>query len=61
MLGDAELILGLTAEGEANEGKAVIKPEHMESIDTQPVRDLLEDILEGGRDAFETRRLKYGF
>ena len=61
VLGDAELILGLTAEGEADEGKAVIKPGHMGSIDTQPVRDLLENILEGGRDAFETRRLKYGF
>ena len=55
------MILGLTAEGEADEGKAVIKPEHMGSIDTQPVRDLLEDILEGDRDAFETRRLIYGF
>ena len=61
VLGDAELILGLTAEGGADEGKAVIEPEHMGSIDTQPVRDLVENILEGGKDAFETRRLKYGF
>ena len=61
VLGDAELILGLTAKGEADEGKASIKSEHMGSIDAQPVRDLVEDILEGGRDAFETRRLKYGF
>ena len=61
VLGDAELILGLTAEGGADEGKAVIDSEHMGSIDTQPVRDLVENILEGGRDAFETRRLKYGF
>ncbi len=43
------------------EGKAVIEPEHVGSIDTRPVRDLVEDILEGGEDAFETRRLKYGF
>lgn len=61
VLGDAELILGLTAEGEADGGKATIKPEHMGSIDAQPVRDLVEDILEGGKEAFETRRLKYGF
>ena len=63
VLGDAELILGLTAEGEADgeNGKAAIKPEHMGSIDAKLVRDLVEDILEGGKDAFETRRLKYGF
>ena len=61
VLGDAELILGLTAKGGADEGKASIEPKHMGSIDTRPVRDLVEDILEGGKDAFETRRLKYGF
>ena len=61
VLGDAELILGLTAEGEAVEGKAVIEPGHVGSIDTPPVRDLVENILEGGKDAFETRRRKYGF
>ena len=61
VLGDAELILGLTASGEAVGGRARIEPEHLGSIDTQPVRALVEDILEGGKDAFETRRLKYGF
>ena len=61
VLGDAELILGLTAKGEADKGKASIKPEHIGSIDTRPVQDLVEDILEGGKYAFETRRLKYGF
>ena len=61
VLGDAELILGLTAEGEADAGKASIRPDHIGSIDARPVRDLVGDILEGGRDAFETRRLKYGF
>ncbi len=61
VLGDAELILGLTATGEADGGKARIAPEHMGSIDSQPVRELVEDLLEGGKDAFETRRLKYGF
>lgn len=61
VLGDAELIVGLSASGEAEEGKAFIRPEHMGSIDAEPVRELVEDILEGGKHAFETRRLKYGF
>ena len=61
VLGDAELILGLTATGEAGGGRARIAPEHMGSIDSQTVRELVEDLLEGGKEAFETRRLKYGF
>ena len=61
VLGDAELILGLTAMGEAGEGNAQIAPEHMGSIDSQPIQELVKDLLEGGVDAFETRRLKYGF
>ena len=61
VLGDAELILGLSAVGEAEEGRARIAPEHMASIDSEPVRDLVEEILEGGKAAFEMRRSKYGF
>ena len=61
VLGDAELILGISAFGEAEEGQARIATEHMGSIDSQPVRDLVEEILEGGKDAFEMRRSKYGF
>ena len=61
VLGDAELILGLTAMGEANQGKAQIAREHMGSIDLQSVQEVVKDLLEGGKDAFETRRLKYGF
>ena len=61
VLGDAELILGLSASGEAEEGQARIATEHMGSIDSQPVRELVEEILEGGKDAFEMRRSKYGF
>ena len=62
VLGDAELILGLTASGKADDvGNAEIKPEHVGSIDSRQVRELVEEILEGGKDAFETRRLKYGF
>jgi len=33
----------------------------MASIDSQPVRNLVEEILEGGKTAFEMRRSKYGF
>lgn len=61
VLGDAELILGLSASGEAEGGRARIAAEHMGSIDSQSVRELVEEILEGGREAFETRRRKYGF
>ena len=62
VLGDAELILGLTAAGDAdNKGSAVIRPEHVGSIDARQVRELVEEIPEGGKDAFETRRMKYGF
>ena len=61
VLGDAELIIGLTARGEAGEGRAKLPLDHMGSIDAPMVRDLVEEVLEGGKDAFETRRLKYGF
>jgi len=61
VLGDAELILGLTAAGEADEGQARIASEYIGSIDTPSVRKLVEEILEGGEAAFKRRRLKYGF
>ena len=61
VLGDAELILALSASGEAREGHAKIASEHMGSIDSKPVRELVEEILEGGKEAFEMRRSKYGF
>ena len=62
VLGDAELIVGLRAAGEAaTRGQAEIPREHLGSIDARPVRELVEEILEGGEKAFELRRLKYGF
>jgi DNA repair ATPase RecN len=62
VLGDAELIVGLSPTGEAEQhGSAAIKPEHLGSLDSQPIRELVEELLEGGREAFEMRRLKYGF
>ena len=61
VLGDAELILGLTASGAADDGKARVAPAHAGSIDAESVRELVEELLEGGKEAFEKRRLKYGF
>ncbi len=61
VLGDAELIVGLSAAGEAGSGRAHVDPAHAGSIDTDSVRELVEEILEGGHEAFEKRRRKYGF
>lgn len=61
VLGDAELIVGLNASGDAEQGTAKIDPKHIGSIDARPVRKLVEELLEGGEDAFERRRRKYGF
>lgn len=61
VLGDAELILGLSASGGKDGGRARVASEHMGSIDSRAIRVLVEEILEGGRKAFEIRRRKYGF
>lgn len=61
VLGDAELILGLGTSSKASDVHAKIAPEHMGSIDSASVRELVEETLEGGKAAFEMRRSKYGF
>ena len=61
VLGDAEMIVGLAASGEAEGGSVRIAPKHVGAIDALPVRELIEEVLEGGKDAFERRRRKYGF
>lgn len=61
VLGDAELILGLEANGEASRGHGSVARQHAGSMDVASVRSLTEELLEGGELAFETRRLKYGF
>ena len=62
VLGDAELIVGLDAQGDVDrgegEGRVFLRAEHRGSIDTPSVRRLVEAILEGGKDAFERRRPK---
>jgi len=61
VLGDAELIVGLTASGEADGGHARIAVERVGSIDGRPVRELVEEVLEGGREVFENRCQKHWF
>ncbi|MCC6206440.1 MAG: phosphoesterase [Hyphomicrobiales bacterium] len=61
VLGDAELMIGMRAVGEAGDGHADIPEEFMGSIDKKSVAALAEEILEGGKEAFMTRRKKYNF
>lgn len=61
VLGDAELIAGMCAKGQSEEGDAVLSAKFMGSIDSPGVRSMVEEVLEGGRTAFELRRKKYGF
>ncbi len=63
VLGDAELIVGLTPCSDEDTGALYgqVSPEHRGAIDNAPVRELVEDILEGGKEAFFVRRAKYGF
>ncbi len=63
VLGDAELVLGLTPSADPNTGvlSGSIEEQHRGAIDNMPVRELMEEILEGGREAFFIRRAKYGF
>jgi len=57
VFGDAEWI-GVM---EIDQGSALIKDEHIGSIDNPNLKPMVEMILEGGRQAFEMRRLKYNF
>jgi len=61
VLGDAELIVGLSTTVRDGNLAGVVPRDHVGSIDAEPVRQLVEDVLEGGKAAFETRRLKYNF
>jgi hypothetical protein len=64
VLGDAELIAVLEAQGEPGSGVAAhagFVEKAIGSIDNDTVRTAIGDILEGGKAAFETRRVKYGY
>ena len=61
VLGDAELIVGLSTRLQNGDVQGWIDERHLGSIDILPVREMVEEILEGGKTAFEMRRQKYGF
>lgn len=61
VLGDAELIVGLAPRSGASDPEGPLPTKHMGAIDARGVRELVEEVLEGGRRAFELRRQKYGF
>lgn len=61
VLGDADQIIGLTPVVEDGSDRTKIEPELCGSIDKADVQELIKELLEGGRQAFTTRRTKYGF
>ena len=60
VLADAELIVGLDASGEPDDERARAAARVLGALDSAPVREMVEEILEGGPQAFERRRRKYG-
>jgi type III restriction enzyme len=56
--GDAELVVHFDY-ASSNKTRGVI--ERTGSIDFQPIKDVITSVIEGGREAFELRRQKYGF
>ena len=61
VLGDADQIIGLTPVVEDGGDRTKILDEDCGSIDKSSVQQLIKDLLEGGEQAFTTRRTKYGF
>ncbi|MGF1647802.1 MAG: hypothetical protein ACFCVF_12895 [Kineosporiaceae bacterium] len=61
VLADADLIAALATQQEASRVTAVLPAHRVGSLDDGPVRELVEELLEGGKAAFETRRYRYGF
>ena len=57
VFGDAEWIGVMEIEN----GESILKDENIGSIDNENLRPKIENILEGGKYAFETRRLKYNY
>lgn len=61
VLGDADQIIGLTPTVEDADDRTKIFDVNCGSIDKTSVQQLIKDLLEGGEQAFTTRRTKYGF
>jgi hypothetical protein len=61
VLGDADQIIGLQATERDGVVLGELDPVGVGSIDQRPIRALVEELLEGGKEAFEMRRYLYGF
>lgn len=61
VLGDADQIIGLTPTVEDVGDRTKVFDDDCGSIDKASVQQLIKDLLEGGEQAFTTRRTKYGF
>lgn len=61
VLGDAEQIVALSAEDDGSGLRGSVIPGGSGSIDQPIIRRMIEELLEGGREAFNTRRYLYGF
>lgn len=61
VLGDAEQIIALAAEDVGSGLHGSVATGACGSIDRPAVQALVEELLEGGREAFNTRRYLYGF
>jgi hypothetical protein len=61
VLGDADLIAALKAQDRGGSVSGELDAQGLGSIDNDPVRALVEELLEGGREAFLMRRYLYGF
>lgn len=61
VLGDADQIVALHATELEGRMSGSIVPNAIGSLDNSAVRSQVEELLEGGKDAFETRRYLYGF
>ncbi|MHA7306913.1 TrlF family AAA-like ATPase [Arthrobacter sp. TMN-49] len=61
VLGDADQIVSLAAEDGPTGVAGQIVSDGLGSIDHPPVRMMVEELLEGGREAFNARRYLYGF
>lgn len=59
--GDAELICALVASSDGGEGPSRGRVSASGSLDRKAVREQVELIMEGSKEAFERRRARYGF
>lgn len=61
VLADADLLAALDVQHVDGRLRARLPDERVGSLDAPVVQDLVEELLEGGREAFEARRYRYGF